>query len=239
MTLAAIETIVRDILREPTASFWTSAELVRYMNRGIDALWRAIVEIDRDHFYTVDATNVSFAAEATTLTGVPATCARVIGIESRTLTPTGLIFEPKEYTHDEFVRAREQASALVAAGNRYFYAVVTAGAPVAAPTIYMAPKVKTSTLNLTLIYAQNLTDKITSDENPIPGKSDMALVAWTVAYARAKERAENDPDPKWLDIFSTEKEAVLDTIFARQSAFGHKERGGLAAKRESRTGGQD
>ncbi len=223
MLLSAIEVIVRDHIVEPSASFWTSAELVRYMNRGIRDLYRSIHLIDKDHFHTVDATNVTLAISGASLSGVPVTVARVLAIEARDLTtPGGLIFEPRPYLHPDMQRARATAAAAVVANQTFYYTVAGAGAPIAAPTIYMAPKVATALLNLTLVYVPSLTDNVASDANPIPGESDLALIAWTIAYARAKEREDRKPDPGWLEVYETEKLAVLDAIFERQSQFGHK-----------------
>ena len=42
------------------------------------------------------------------------------------------------------------------------------------------------------------------------------MVAWTVAFARAKEREDLSPDPGWLAIYSTEKQHLLQSLGLRQ-----------------------
>ena len=55
-----------------------------------------------------------------------------------------------------------------------------------------------------------------ASNNPIPGESDNAVVAWTVAYARAKEREDRSPDPNWLAVYATEKQHLLQSLGLRQ-----------------------
>jgi hypothetical protein len=61
-----------------------------------------------------------------------------------------------------------------------------------------------------------LGDLTTNDFVPIPGEADNALVAWTVAFAHAKEREDRAPDANWLSIFSTEKQHLLQSLGLRQ-----------------------
>src|SRR3990167_8624594 len=99
--LSTIETVVRRDLKETTASFWSQAELLQHFNDGIQNLWGAIIDLFEEHYITIDVTNVSMAAEATTLTGVPADTFRVHLIEPRDTTSAGtapnVIFDAKEY----------------------------------------------------------------------------------------------------------------------------------------------
>jgi hypothetical protein len=222
MTFTEMIAIVRSTLKEPTASFWTDAELLKLANLGIKDLWRGITNLDKDHFYTVDSSNVTLENGDITLTGVPATVARVLLIEPQSLTsyPT-MTFEPRGYGHPDMIRARALAAAAPADGDARFFAVVGAGAPVGAPTIYCAPKVNAQ-LALSLVYVPSLADNVTGDENPIPGEADLAVIAWTVAYALAKESATHQPDKFWLDVYNTEKQICVEMVQERQSVFGHK-----------------
>ena len=217
--LSALEVHVRYHLSETTASYWSSAELVGHMNLGMKDLWRSINDLHQEHFCTVDTTNVSQTASATTLTGVPSDVARVHLIEPRDLSVSGtsrtLAYRPKDYAHPDFQAARS-ASAIDPSSQVIWYTLHGAGGPVAAPTIYVAPMVNTA-VNLTLVYVPTLTAKTTSDNNPIPGESDQAIIAWTVAHARAKEREDRAPDPSWLTIYSTEKQNLLVSLTPRQT----------------------
>lgn len=215
--LSSIETQARRHLLEETAAFWSSAELVAVINKGIKDLWRDIADLKQEHFLTVDASNVTLSANASTLSGVPAGIHKVYLIEPRDLSSNGsnvgLSFERREYNHPDFQNARGTED--VDASNAVlFYAVVGAGAPVAAPTIYVAPQVR-SAVNLTLAYVPVLADLAAAGDVPIPGEADNALIAWTVAFARAKEREDRSPDPNWLAIYATEKAHLLQSLGLR------------------------
>ncbi len=216
-TIQTCVDIARRHLLEASASFWTDAELVALGNRGIRDLWRAINDNYQDYFLTIDATNVSQAASGSTLTGVPADVAIVRGIEPRTLSSyPNLHFRPKSYNHPDFQAARANAGINPTDGGTIWYHIMGAGAPVAAPTIQVAP-ILTAAVPLRLTYVPTIAEKVIGDANPIPGESDNALVAWMVAYGRAKEREDRSPDPGWLAVYGTEKQNILVSLTPRQT----------------------
>lgn len=200
--------------------FWTEQELLDLLILGCKDLWRSIVDLHQGHFTTVDTTNVSLAASSSALTGVPADCFRVLMIEARNLATNsstgGFYFRPKPYNSLAFQAARiltaNLASGLTTA---VFYDILNAGSPVAAPSIVVAPQVSIA-LPLTLIYTHSLPTLVETDSNPIPGESDNALIAWCVAWARAKERDDRSPDPNWLTTYGTDKQALLTALTPRQ-----------------------
>lgn len=216
--ISDIITQVRRPLNEPTARYWSDAELIEIANRGIKDLWRRINDLYMDYFVTVDATNVTLAANSSTLTGVPSDVFRIVSIEPRVLGSSssnpGLIFKPRSYQDPQMVQARA-ASAREPKNNVIFYTVQNAGAPVGAPTIRIAPQVS-SAVNLTLVYNQVLAAVVAGSNNPIPGESDNALIAWIVAYALAKQRDDGAPDPEWLAIYGTEKTNLVQQLTPRQ-----------------------
>lgn len=216
--LSAIETQARRHLVETSASFWSSAELVDIINKGIKDLWRDIADLKQEHYLTVDNTNVSLAASTGTLTGVPTDVHKVYLIEPRDVSNTSnnrnLLFRPMDYNHVIFQSARTQ-NAIDPQNAVIYYAVTGTGTPVAAPTVYVAPRVTTA-VNLSFCYVPSLSDKTASDNVPIPGEADNALIAWTVAFARAKERDDRSPDPSWLAIYATEKQHLLESLGLRQ-----------------------
>src|SRR3990167_7131277 len=152
--LSAIETVVRRDLKETSAGFWSQAELLQHMVDGVKNLWGAIVDLNGEHYLTVDESNVSLAANSTSLTGVPADCFRVHLIEPRDTTSSGsaphTLFIPKDYNHPDFINARAMTAQDPGAGLRVYYHVTGAGAPVAAPTIRVAPQLSTA-LNLRFV----------------------------------------------------------------------------------------
>ena len=219
-TLTTLETTVRYHLNETTARFWTSAELVRHMNDGIKNLWGAIIDLYEEHYLTVDITNVSIAADATTVTGVPSDTFRIHLIEPRDTTADGSApdteFVPRDYNSYEFRNARALTAQEAGNGLRVFYAMTGAGAPVAAPTVQVAPKLSAA-LNLRFVYVPTIPIKVAADDNPIPGESDQALIAYCTAFALAKDNENKMPDPGWLSVYATEKEQVLARLKPRQS----------------------
>lgn len=216
--ISAIRDRARTKLLETTASFWTDAELLDDAVDGIKDLWRAILDLHQEHFLTIDTTNVSLAANTTTLTGVPADVFRVHTLEPRDLTDSAavrdIVFKAKDYNHPDFVAARG-LSAQDPNGLTIFFTVITAGAPVGAPSIVVAPKLNAA-LNLTLAYIPTLAALTAASNNPIPGESDHAVFAWTMAHALGKERADRQPDPVWMEVYATDKRNLLIALTPRQ-----------------------
>lgn len=216
--LSAIETQVRRHLVETTAFYWSSAELIDIINLGVKDLWRDIVDLKAEHFFTVDNTNVTLPASTSSLAGLPSDVHKVYLIEPRSTVSTssfvGLTFRPKDYNHPDFQTARSR-DPVQPMNEEIFYSITNAGGPVGAPTIYVAPQVS-SAVTLSFVYVPTLAALTALSTNPIPGESDNALVAWTFAYARAKERDDRSPDPSWMAVYSTEKEHLLQSLGLRQ-----------------------
>lgn len=221
--LSAIETQARRHINEGTASFWSSAELIDIANNGITDMWGAILDLYQEHYLTVDVTNVTYAAEAEVLANVPTDVFRVFSIEPKDTTSGGaynkLQFVPRDYNSPDFVAARSASSINPSNGGVVYYAISGAGAPVGAPTVRVAPKMSAALAAATLRFSYNPTiaAKAAGDDNPIPGGSDNALIAWIVAYARAKEREDRSPDANWLAVYATEKQNILTRLTPRTS----------------------
>lgn len=204
-----------------TAPFWTEDELLQILIMGCKDLWRAIIDLHQNHFSVDDATNVSISANTGSLTGVPSRCFRVLMIEPRDLTDSGdgrnVIFKPRPYNSLGFQAARSVSAVDPASwGNVIYYDLLNAGSPVTTPSIVISPQLS-SALNLRLVYVATLDPNLAeTDNNPIPGESDNALIAWTVAYARAKDREDRMPDPAWLSVYATDKQSLLTALTPRQ-----------------------
>jgi hypothetical protein len=218
-SISDLLTMVRRQLLETTARFWTDAELIDLMNLGVHDLWGSINDEYQGHFVTLDTTHVRMPASGSQLDGVPPDVFRVELLEPRDLTSQsanlGLIFQPRDYRHPDFVSARAN-DAVDPSNTTIFYALFNEGAPVNAPTIRVAPRINAA-INLTLLYVPTLPKITSSGTNPVPGESDAALVAWTIAWARAKETEERAPDAAWLTIYKTEKQNLLVRLTPRQT----------------------
>lgn len=215
--ISALITNARLPLLEGTASFWTDAELLTHANEAIKDLWASIIDLYQDHFVTQDVTHCALAANATTVTGVPADVFRVVMLQPRVLgqssSTQGLVFKPSTLLDPRFVQAQAQP-AITPRADIVYYCVLNAGAPVAAPAIITAPALSAA-VNLTLWYIPTIAAKIASDANPIPGESDKAVQEYIIAFARAKEREDRSPDPEHLSIYATEKRKMLTALTPR------------------------
>jgi len=227
-TAAQVIAIARMHLNEASAiasGAWTDAELAALGNLACHDLWRAINDNFQDYFLTIStAVSQAASAGATTLTGVPSDVAIVRGLEPSNLSSRpGLVYEARNYTHIDFARARSQAAIDPSQGGKIFYHLQGAGAPIAAPTINVAPGVNAA-VTLRLTYVPTL-DKLVASApaagetitNPIPGESDNAIIAWIVGYAMAKIAEDQAPNAGWLALYGTEKQNMLVSLTPRQT----------------------
>lgn len=216
--ISDIEVLARRQLRETVARFWSSPELTDITIGGIRDLWKAIADLKQGHFFKLNTSDVYMDRATATLRGVPGDVHKIFLLEPRDITETsanvGLIFTPLPYQHHNFQSARTQGN-VDPSNNLVYYAITHEGGPVSAPVIYVAPT-STALVPLTLGYVPVLGDMTTDSVVPIPGESTTALVAWTIAFARAKENDSNSPDPNWLSVYSTEKQAILESLGLRQ-----------------------
>lgn len=216
--LSTIEALTRQRLIEITPSFWSSAELMDIIIAGVKDLWRDIVDLKQEHYLRNNNTDVFYDAQSTTISGLPTDIHKVYMIEPRDLTTNGvnhgLQFKPLDYNHDTFQAARAM-DAIDPVASTIYYCITGQGAPVNAPVIECAPKVS-SIVNLRFVYVPTLAQMTSSSIVPIPGEADNALVAWTVAFARAKEREDRSPDANWLAIYATEKQHLLESLGMRE-----------------------
>lgn len=212
-----IITRARRQLRELTPRYWSAAELLDIFNDGAVDMWGSILDLYGDHYQVIDESHVELRANESRLSGVPGDCFRVQLIEPRDTSVDGsgnqIIFFPKKYKSPEFSAARTQSAMDQGTTGVIFYDISGVGAPESAPTILVAPQLS-ATLRLRLVYNPTLT---INDVNPIPGGSDLALKAWVISYAMAKETEDQQPHPGWLGVYSTERQHILTRLTPRQT----------------------
>ncbi len=205
-------------LREPVASYWSDAELLVHAISGINDLWRKVLDLHEEHYLVVDDTNVSLTALSSTLTGIPTNAFRVLSVDPRDLSSSsaniGVEFVARDFNHPDFQLAR-RTPACEPRGVKLCYTVLGAGPPVDTLTVRVAPQV-TAAMNVSLAYLKTHGVTASSDANPIPGESDLAVEAWIAAYARAKEREDQSPDPEALAIYANEKQNIALALTPRQ-----------------------
>lgn len=204
-----------------TDAFWTDEELFEIAKRGTTDLWAAYIDLHQEHFLSINETDVSLPSGSTQLSGVPIDTFRVYLIEPLDPTTTQCVFIPRPYNHPDFIAARAWgAQTLVSpiTSLRIYYCMSGAGTPNSTPVVLTAPKlasgvtVRFSYVPILSIHAYSLE----TSRNPIPGESDLALIAWICAYMRTKERDDRSPDPAWLTVYATEKQSLLTRSTPRQ-----------------------
>lgn len=217
-TIAEIEATVRERLIEQTPTYWSSEELTKIIVLGIKDLWRSIVDLKAEHYLIVNTTDVSVVANSDTLQGVPNDVHKVYMIEPIfSQVPSArqqMAFTPKEFNHPDFQAARSRPPVAEPVGE-VLYAITGLGAPVGSPTIRIAPKINAD-IPLSFSYVPSLEVLVSGSYIPIPGEADNALVAWTVAYARAKETDSHGPDQSWLGVYAAEKQNLMQSLGLRQ-----------------------
>lgn len=210
-TLQTLIDRARQRLIEPTPRFWSDAELLAIVSDGVKDLWKAVKSVNLNYVATLNTTSVSLGPGTDVLSGVPEDVTVILGIEP--VSPAQhreLFFRPLSYFDPRFQAAR-QMDAVDPRSRTIWYDIFGQGAPIAAPTIRVAPRV-TSSVSLQLGYVPAVDVLTTASINPMPGETDNAVVAWTVAYARAKEREDRSPDPEWLAIYATDKANLVTSV---------------------------
>lgn len=210
--------VIRDRLIETQPGFWGDDELVKIVANGVRDLWRSTVDLKQEHYLTIDNTHVSLTANLAYLTGVPADVHKIYMIEPRDLSVNGvnrnLSFTPLDYNDIYFQSARGM-DAIDPSNAVIYYAIHGAGAPVSAPTVLVAPQVS-SAVDLSFCYVPTLGTLNAESIIPIPGEADNALVNWTVAYAMAKQKEDRVPDMATLQLYSTDKQNLLQSLGLRE-----------------------
>ena len=217
-TFAELQASLRESLNEDTASFWSSTEIHDILVNGAKDLWRDVADLKQEHYLRVNNTDVYLPSGAGELAGIPQDVHKVYLIEPRDVSSdtghSSVVFTPRDYNHDDFRAARTAGTAYPPYGE-FFYAITGAGSPTDTVRIRVAPSTSAD-LNVSFAYVPTLDPMYSESIVPIPGEANNALIAWGMAFARAKEREDRMPDPGWLAIYKTEKEHLLQSLGLRQ-----------------------
>ena len=209
-TFQTLITRARRSLNETTARFWSDTELLDLAQMGVEDLWKAVKSVNKKHLLTSTTSTIS---ASTAYFAAPDDIADIYGIEPTSPdTNTNLHFKKSDYFQADFQRARF-APAEEPRETVCYYDIIGPGgnASSGSTKIYIAPKFS-SAVGVTLYYVPTLSSASTSSYNPIPGASDNAVIAWVVAFARAREREDRAPDSEWLAIYNTEKQNLVTSV---------------------------
>lgn len=216
-TLQSIITDARVQLNEPVANFWQDSELLGYLNRGIKDLRRHINQTHQNYVFQIDAT-VSAAANATELSNVPSDMGKVLLLEPADLNEHPLNVVRKRWQDSDFQSARHLEAQDPAQTRDLYYTVTGIGAPGGtAPTIRIAPAL-TAAVTFKLAYEPVPANLTTSDNVPLPGDCDQALIEWVCAYAIARERGDSEPDAKRMALYNGEVVKILVAVTPRDES---------------------
>ena len=225
--ITSIITRVRRQLVELTPKFWSDAELTDIMIDGMKNLWGSILDLHQEHYFKISYDPILHAATTTDtpngckmIDNMPDDVFRVLLVEPANLGVNSpghqVIFLPRKFNHTDFIVARTQdpQDPTSLPSRQIYYDITGVGAPVQGPAIWTAPLLSAD-LQLRIVYNPTLE---VNDTNPVPGESDNALKAWTIAYAMAKEGEGGTriPDVGWLAIYGQERQSILVRLTPRQ-----------------------
>lgn len=197
LTLANLRTRTRDQLDEASASFWTDAQIDRYVNRGMHRVWNRL-KAANEYYCTVTRTSLDGALTIQGESYSSTSFQIVAGTSDYTLPPdfdqmstievitSG--FEDLTFTrlniNDPEFRAARSFTDNQTPSDEIFYDII--GEP---PIMRIAPK-SSVTLNLRITYVQTLPDlSADGDRLTLPRPLEMAVCDYAVMYALRQDRS--------------------------------------------------
>lgn len=214
-TLAELRTSVRDYLDESSSSFWTDAQLGRFITRAKDRVWNEVRKLNDDYFMVTRTA----ADGALTILGesfTASTLAVSVGGTSITLPPdfaemklilvttTGyedVRFEYRDLTHPD-MRAAMEVVGNQTPGVFYFDII-------AERTLRYAPKSSVA-LDLSITYVQRFADlSADDDEMTMPYPFYLAVEEYATSTAMLMDR-----DPNAATHEARAKQIILDAFGA-------------------------
>ena len=195
--LTTMRLLVRDQLDEMSASFWTDAQIDRYINRGKDRVWNRLKAVN-EYYCTVTRTSLDGAL---TIQGESYTASAfqiVSGTSDYTLPPDfdqmsmievitsgreDITFTRMDINDPEF-RALRQLTESQDPFDEVFFDII--GEPA---KMRIAPTVNT-TLDLRITYVQSLADlSAATDRLMLPNPLYQAVTDYAVSFALRQDRS--------------------------------------------------
>ena len=196
-TLAAMRLLVRDQLDEASASFWTDAQLLRYLNRAKDRVWTRLRALN-EYYCTVTRTSTdgaltiqgeSYAASAfrivagTSDYALPPDFDSMSTIEVITPGYEDLNITRLDINGPEFRGARSLVDNQSPSGEIYFDIIQEPA------VMRIAPKTDV-TLDLRITYVQTLADlSADTDRLLLPNPLYLAVADYTTMFALRQDRS--------------------------------------------------
>ena len=198
-TLSNLRTAVRDRLDESSASFWSNAQIDRYVNRAKDRVWNRVKALNEDYFAV---TRLSTDGSVTILGETYATSSFqiVASVRDYTLPPdfsemrlievTTTNYEDVRFTYQDMTKPEMRAMMEIVDNQVPAYFLFDI---IGERTMRIAPKSDT-TLDLRLTYIQAFPDMTTdADEMTMPHPLYLAVESYAVGYALKQDRNPDAP----------------------------------------------
>ena len=228
-TLEQLRTSVRDRLDESTASFWTNAQLDRYINRAKDRVWNRVKALKEDYF-SISRSSTDGSLTILGETYAASSFALVAGTRSYTLPPDFSEMKLIEVITSNYEDTRFIYRDLAHPDMRAMLEVTDNQTPtqflfdiIAERTMIIAPKSDTA-LDLRITYVQVFPDMTTSsDELTMPHPLYLSVEEYATMFALRQDRSpdaamyESSGDKIIAEMFGAHARQTQDT----ESAVGY------------------
>lgn len=193
-TLLDLRTAVRDNLDEATASFWSNAQLNRYINRAKDRVWNRVKALNEDYF-TITRASTDGSLTILGETYAASSFQIVSGTRDYTLPPDFSEMKLIEVTTDNYEDVRFVHRDMAHPEMRALLEITDDQTPsyfvfdiIGERTLRIAPTSNT-TLDLNITYVQILPELTTdTQEMPMPHPLYFAVEAYATASALKQDR---------------------------------------------------
>lgn len=218
-TLTQLRTAVRDVLDESSASFWTDAQLNRYINRAKDRVWNRVKALNEDYFTVTrsstdgsltilsesyNASSFAIAADTRDYT-LPPDFSEMKLIECITDSYEDIRFVYRDLARPDMRAMLELADSQTPGG--FFFDII------GERTMRIAP-MSSVALDLRITYVQSFADlSDDTDELTMPHPLYLAVEEYAIARALRQDR---NPD-------AAAAEAAGDKIIAEMFGAHHRQ----------------
>ena len=195
-TLLTIRTMVRDLLDEPTASFWTDSQLNRYINQAKDRVWNRVKALNED-YWDISRTSQDGSLTIQGESYLASSFAIVAGTTDYILPPDfvemKLIevltsgYEWVQFTYTDM--AKPQFRGLLALTSNTSPSEILFDIFAEPPAMRIAPKSDVA-LDLRITYVQSIADLAGDTERlTMPQPLYLAVVQYATSFALKQDRS--------------------------------------------------
>lgn len=198
-TLSTLRTMVRDQLDEVSPTFWSEAQLTRYINRARRRVWNRLKALN-EYYCAISRTSLDGALTIQGESYAAASFQIVAGVADYTLPPDfasmsaiecitsgyeDLTFTKRDINHPEFRAARVQAAIdNVSPVGEVLFCIL------GEPAFMRIAPTSDTTLNLRITYIPTQADLADdTDRLVLPSPAEQAVVDYATMYALRQDRS--------------------------------------------------